>query len=259
MFAIIPVSSVGLSTVQGVSDYWVKLPIGFPPIRNLYTAGVGGVTTGVGAFIYRKKADSTVTIHSCEAAFDEDVPANTTVTLDTTDFKVGSASNKFTFAAAAAAGIIVTDSISSSLNTLRDIVAVEFWAKCSVATAASDFKLHLDEHAKCVSPLASLGVPALTAGVWRHCRVAVADASTLIAIISVGVELDVDVGACDFWIDDIKGVKSFSMQAEALTIDSFIPDDLYFALSAAVPAYDNDHMLIFLAYEGPGEDTRASN
>jgi hypothetical protein len=87
----------------------------------------------------------------------------------------------------------------------------------------------------------------------------VADASTLIAIISVGVELDVDIGACDLWIDDIRGVKTFSMQAEALTIDSFIPEDLYFALSEAIPAYDSDHMLIFLSYEGPGEDTRASN
>lgn len=258
MFAIIPVSSVGLSTVQGVSDYWVKLPIGFPPIRNLYTAGIGGVTTGVGAYIYRKKADSTVVIHSCEAQFDEDVPTGFAASLDT-DCKVGTYSNKFTIGAAASAGAIITDVISNTLNTLLGIVAIEFWAKCSIATAAADFKIHLDETAKCVSPLGSFSVPALTAGVWRHCRVAVSNASALVAIISVGVELDVDVGACDFWIDDIRGVKSFSMQAEALTIDSFIPEDLYFALSEAVPAYDGDHMLIFLSYEGPGEDTRASN
>lgn len=258
MFAIIPISSVGLSTVQGVSDYWVRLPIGFPPIRNLYTAGAGGVTTGVGAFIYRKKADSTVVIHSCEAQFDEDVPTGFAASLDT-DCKVGTYSNKFTIGAAASAGAIITDVISTTLNTLLGIVAIEFWAKCSIATAAADFKIHLDDHAKCVSPLGTYSVPALTAGVWRHCRVAVADASTLIAIISVGVELDVDVGACDFWIDDIRGVKTFSMQAEALTIDSFIPEDLYFALSAAIPAYDGDNMLIFLSYEGPGEDTRASN
>lgn len=258
MFAIIPVSSVGLSTVQGVSDYWVKLPIGFPPIRNLYTAGVGGVTTGVGAYIYRKKADSTVVIHSCEAQFDEDVPTGFAASLDT-DCKVGTYSNKFTIGAAASAGAIITDVISTTLNTLLGIVAIEFWAKCSIATAAADFKVHLDDTAKCVSPLGSFSVPALTAGVWRHCRVAVSDASVLVNIISVGVELDVDVGACNFWIDDIRGVKSFSMQAEALTIDSFIPEDLYFALSEAVPAYDGDHMLIFLSYEGPGEDTRASN
>lgn len=258
MFAIIPVSSVGLSTVQGVSDYWVKLPIGFPPIRNLYTAGIGGVTTGVGAYIYRKKADSTVVIHSCEAQFDEDVPTGFAASLDT-DCKVGTYSNKFTIGAAASAGAIITDVISATLNTLLGIVAIEFWAKCSIATAAADFKIHLDDNVKCVSPLGSFSVPALTAGVWRHCRVAVSNASALVNIISVGVELDVDVGACDFWIDDIRGVKSFSMQAEALTIDSFIPEDLYFALSEAVPAYDGDHMLIFLSYEGPGEDTRASN
>lgn len=258
MFAIIPVSSVGLSTVQGVSDYWVRLPIGFPPIRNLYTAGVGGVTTGVGAFIYRKKADSTVVIHSCEAAFDEDVPTGFAASLDT-DCKVGTYSNKFTIGASASAGAIITDSITTTLNTLLGIVAIEFWAKCSIATSAADFKIHLDDTAKCVSPLGSFDVPALTAGVWKHCRVAVSNASLLVAIISVGVELDVDVGACDFWIDDIRGVKSFSMQAEALTLDSFIPDDVYFALHEALPAYDNDHMLIFLSYEGPGEDTRASN
>ncbi len=258
MFAIIPVSSVGLSTVQGVSDFWVKLPIGFPPIRNLYTAGAGGVTTGVGAFVLRKKADSTVVLHNCEAAFDEDVPTGFAASQDT-DCKVGTYSNKFTIGAAASAGAIITDVISTTLNTLLDIVAVEFWAKCSIATAAADFKLHLDDTAKCVSPLGSYSFPALTAGVWRHCRVAVADASTLIAIISVGVEMDVDIGACDLWIDDIRGVKTFSMQAEALTIDSFIPEDLYFALSEAIPAYDSDHMLIFLSYEGPGEDSRASN
>lgn len=258
MFTIIPVLSVPLSTVQGISDYWVRLPIGAAPIRNLYTAGVGSASVG-GAFVLRKKADSTVLLLSCDAAFDEDVPAGCTVALDTTTNKVGTGCNKFTFSAAAAAGIIVTDSIGSTLNTLLSIVALEFWAKCSIATAASDFKISLDDHAKCASPIGTYGVPALQAGIWRHCRVAVADPTVLIAIISVGVEYDVDIGACDFYIDDIRAVKSYSMQIDQLTIDQFISDDVYFALSEGFEAYDSDYTLIFLAYEAPGEDTRASN
>lgn len=258
MFAIFPVLSLGLSTIQGISDYWVRLPIGVPPIRNMYTAGVGGPSVG-GAYMFRKKADSTVLIHACEVAFDEDVPAGCTVAVDTTTMKVGAGCNKFTFSAAAAAGIIVCDVITTTLNTLLSAVALEFWAKCSIDTAASDFKIHLDDTAKCVSPLGSYSVPALQAGIWRHCRVAIADPTVLIAIISVGVEYDVDIGACDFWIDDIRAVKSYSMQVEELTIDQFIVDDMYFALSEGFAAYDSDYGLICVAYEAAGEDTRASN
>ena len=153
---------------------------------------------------YRSNVSST-SIHKCSAAFDESVGSGVTVALDTEDFKSGK-SCKFTIASGASAGVLTTDSIVSKDLSSHDYV--EFWVKSTVATSAGNLKLHLDDTANCASALEVLSMPALTADTWTYVRLALSTPELDTAIISVGLEMDSDLGACVVWLDDIKAVTN---------------------------------------------------
>jgi len=154
---------------------------------------------------YRNKVTSTL-LHSCNAAFDETVDSDITVTVDTEDKKRGTGSNKFVIAAGASAGDIATDSISSKDISKYDYL--ECWVKSTVATSAGNLKILLDDSASCASPIETLDVPALTANTWTYVRIALANPETDTAIISLGLEYDSDLGACQVRLDDIKVVQN---------------------------------------------------
>src|SRR5574343_1494980 len=158
-FALFPIGDVGLSTVEGVSAYWVRLPTGSKPIRDIYTAGVPASTDGNGAVMMALGVLDSLVIYACEDAWDEDVPANYTVSLDTTDKVVGTSSVKVDIAAAAAAGTILCEVVAPG-TALPKFTHLEFWIKCSIATTAGDFKIHLDDTAKCAGAIEVLNVPA---------------------------------------------------------------------------------------------------
>ena len=154
---------------------------------------------------YRNKFTSKELL-SCDSVFDETVDSDFTVSVDTEDYKRGSASNKFVIAVGASAGDIATDSITSVNLAKYDFI--EFWIKSTVATSAGNLKILLDDSASCASPIETLNVPALTASTWKYCRVALSNPHTDTAIISVGLEYDSDLGACTVHLDDIKAVKN---------------------------------------------------
>ena len=154
---------------------------------------------------YRNKVTSTL-LHSCNAAFDETVDSDITVTVDTEDKKRGTGSNKFVIAAGASAGDIATDSISSKDISKYDYL--ECWVKSTVATSAGNLKILLDDSASCASPIETLEVPALTANTWTYVRIALANPETDTAIISIGLEYDADLNACQVRLDDIKVVQN---------------------------------------------------
>ena len=154
---------------------------------------------------YRNKFTSKELL-SCDSVFDETVDSDFTVSVDTEDYKRGSASNKFVIAVGASAGDIATDSITSVNLAKYDFI--EFWIKSTVATSAGNLKILLDDTASCASPIETLNVPALTASTWKYCRVALSNPHTDTAIISVGLEYDSDLGACTVHLDDIKAVKN---------------------------------------------------
>ena len=154
---------------------------------------------------YRNKVTSTL-LHSCNAAFDETVDSDITVTVDTEDKKRGTGSNKFVIAAGASAGDIATDSISSKDISKYDYL--ECWVKSTVATSAGNLKILLDDSASCASPIETLEVPALTANTWTYVRIALANPETDTAIISIGLEYDSDLGAFKVRLDDIKVVQN---------------------------------------------------
>ena len=154
---------------------------------------------------YRSKVTFT-TLHSCNAEFDETVDTDITVTVDTEDKKRGTGSNKFVIAGAATGGEIATDSIASKDISKYDYL--ECWVKSTVATSAGNLKILLDDSASCASPKETLYVPALTANTWTYVRMALANPETDTAIISIGLEYDSDLGACQVRLDDIKVVQN---------------------------------------------------
>ncbi len=159
----------------------------------------------INRLFYRSKISSTV-LHSCNAAFDETVDSDITVTVDTEDKKRGTGSNKFVIAAGASAGDIATDSIASKDISKYDYL--ECWIKSTVATSAGNLKILLDDSASCASPIETLEVPALTANTWTYVRMALANPETDTAIISIGLEYDADLNACQVRLDDIKVVEN---------------------------------------------------
>ena len=159
----------------------------------------------INRLFYRSKISSTV-LHSCNAAFDETVDSDITVTLDTEDKKRETGSNKFVIAAVASAGDIATDSIASKDISKYDYL--ECWIKSTVATSAGNLKILLDDSASCASPIETLEVPALTANTWTYVRMALANPETDTAIISIGLEYDADLNACQIRLDDIKVVEN---------------------------------------------------
>ena len=155
---------------------------------------------------YRYSVTS-ATVHDCESDFDEvATPTGISTELDTQDKKQGNQSLKVTYVVGAGVGAVITDSIAS--KDLSKYTHLEFWIKINLAagTSSGNLKLLLDDTANCSSPLETLSVPALTADTWKYCQVALANPESDTAIISVGLEYDLDLGACVVWLDDIKAV-----------------------------------------------------
>ena len=154
---------------------------------------------------YRSSVTSTI-LHSCNSAFDETVDSDFTVTVDTEDKKQGTGCNKFVIASGASAGDIATDSITSKDISKYDYL--ECWVKSTVATSSGNLKILLDDSASCASPLETLSIPALSADTWTYVRIKLANPELNTAIISIGLEYDSDLGACQVRLDDIKVVQN---------------------------------------------------
>ena len=231
-------AAITVSSANGVSkavaDFNGKNYRGFGSILGKLNAG-GTAFDYVGDFIspivalepfadgllYIGLKDTTV-IEDCEDAWNEFASAGITASLDTGDYKVGSGSAKFVFAAAAAAGARATEVITSTNLSLY--TGIKLWIKCSVTQAAGGLQLLLDDTAQCASVLETLDIPALVAGQWTRVYLKLANPATDIAIISIGLKYTTDVGACTIHIDDVEaenliwrmsGGEGFSQTTEA--------------------------------------------
>jgi hypothetical protein len=153
------------------------------------------------------KSTPSLEVHTCEAAWDELVDADATVTADAAIFKVGTKSCKAAIAIGmSAADIICTDSFTAKDLSLYTHLA--FWVRSSVVLAAGDIQVLLDNTAQCASPIETLNVPAVpTINTWQYCKVALATPATCTAIVSIGLKLIVDKGAMDVYIDGIVGLS----------------------------------------------------
>ena len=156
--------------------------------------------------IYYRSAVTSTILHSCNSAFDETVDSDFTVTVDTEDKKQGTGCNKFVIASGASAGDIATDSITSKDISKYDYL--ECWVKSTVATSSGNLKILLDDSASCASPLETFSITALSADTWTYVRIKLANPELNTAIISIGLEYDSDLGACQVRLDDIKVVQN---------------------------------------------------
>jgi len=191
-----PVENLSLHT-DG-STQRLDIPSGLSMVQDIY---------------YRSKVDFK-RLHACSEAFNETVDSDITVSLDTKQRKQGTQSNKFVIAAGASAGDLATDSITSKDISGYDYI--EFWVRSTVATSAGNLKLHIDDSASCASPVESISIPALSADTWTFVRDQIDNPELCSAIISVGLEMDSDLGACTVWLDDISAVKNDTAQWEKI-------------------------------------------
>lgn len=161
-----------------------------------------------------------INLHNCDALWNESVDADVTASLDDTDYRTGSGSNKFVQAAPLANGDILAtdDGVFGDLSAY----SVGFcWAKSSVnINTADDYRILLDNHANCASPDCQLSLPVLVADVWKFCQLPVVAGSfaAVSAGISVGLKLQAnDPGAATMWIDSIltgrsvAGIRAWSI------------------------------------------------
>lgn len=149
--------------------------------------------------------ESWLLVEDCEDAWDEYVGANVTSTADTTDKKVGTASAKMDVAVEAAVGRLATEAISS--KDLSPYKYLKAWVKSSIALDTGDLDILLDDDPQCVSPLKELIIPALAAGTWTQITFDMGDTSGLTAIISIGIDMNLDKGAFIFHIDQVRATK----------------------------------------------------
>ena len=159
--------------------------------------------------VWTRQSVESTQIHDATSDWDEATVANVTRTVDTQHYKRAGGSVKMVVAAGASAGLVLASKAISSLNLSKYDYA-EFWIESTVATAAGDLQLLLDDTALCVSPVETLSVPALVANTPTYCRVALANPALDTAIISVGLKYTVDIGACTVWVNDVKGVLDWT-------------------------------------------------
>jgi hypothetical protein len=150
------------------------------------------------------KSAPELVLEDCEDAWDEQVVGNVTPTLDAADFKVGSGSAKLDIAAGASVGVLASEVIAIASLALYTHIAL--WIKSSVALDAGDLQLLLDETADCASPLETIDIPALSADTWTQIRIALANPSTDLVLISIGLKMVVDKGAFIVHLDDIRAI-----------------------------------------------------
>ena len=151
-------------------------------------------------------------IEDCEDAWTAN--ANVTATADSTIKLRGTNSSKLVIAAAFTTGVAAHEAVSSIDLTTH--TGVHFWVYSTVATTAGDIRLLLDDTAACVSPLETLSIPALAANTWTPIYVAYATPANLGAVISVGLNVNVDIGAMTVYIDDVRSVLAFTGTASNL-------------------------------------------
>ncbi len=157
--------------------------------------------------IYRRASVESVVIHTATSEWNEAAaPSNITRSVDTKDYKLPPASNKFLIGTAFTTGLVSSKAITSL--DLSGYDYVEFWIKSTVATGATTLTLLLDNTALCASATETLAIPALVADTWTFVRVALANPELDTAIISVGLNVAVDYGATAgyVWINDVRAV-----------------------------------------------------
>ena len=148
--------------------------------------------------------------------------------LDNADYKTGAGSVKISVpAGVAAADKIATKDFGAVDMTDDDEVVI--WIKSSVDTNLGDLHFLIAEDAACATPDELIDIDALTAGVWKECTLTIATPAILNAVISIGLEMEVDLGECIIHIDDVRRVDTAGAAAATAKDHVFTPSQDDFA------------------------------
>lgn len=159
-------------------------------------------------------------IEDCEDAWNEGVVANVTSTLDAAVFATGAGSAKFVVAAGFTTGLIGYETVNLAGNDLDNYQALGVWIRTSVAVAANQLQIMLDDTALCASPLVTVNLPAIAAATWTHFTIPTDfTPTTAKTVISVGLNAVSDLGAIDINVDTIKAVHCpIEENSETITV-----------------------------------------
>lgn len=146
-----------------------------------------------------------------------------TWTYNTTYYKLkGTYASRNVIASAFATGLVSYINFAAvDISDTTQHTHIMFWICSSVTVAADVFRIRLSEQnaGATGATYADYAVPALTAGVWKHCCVdiitpAASSAGTfpndLNAVLSVGIVANSDPGACTVYLDDVKAGRCFT-------------------------------------------------
>ncbi|MCK5020860.1 MAG: hypothetical protein KAS32_27820 [Candidatus Peribacteraceae bacterium] len=145
--------------------------------------------------------------------------------LDTTDYKVGTASARVdTVATGATTRLMFEDFAALNLTGYTKILC---WIKSSVVQALGDCQFLLDDVGGSVVPtVEQIDIPVLVANVWKFCSLTIAVPAACGAIISCGLYQVVNLADMSMWIDAIDaarttvGIREWSMDIGAEVVDS---------------------------------------
>jgi len=141
------------------------------------------------------------TVDDCDVIWSVDGQGNS-VTLDTGDKQQGTASMKVDIAVGHTTGLVCHHNLSPL--DLTDADLIRFWIKSNTNVNADVLQITLDNTQGCGSPVKSINVPALVAGVWHEHQVVMGDTSGLDAVACIGVNVAVDQGAISIWLDNVR-------------------------------------------------------
>lgn len=194
--ALLEVYGTSLVTKQDITTF--TLP-------EHYEYSITGFTA-VNKVEYESDIGTEVIIDKCDTVWDNP-DTDVTATLDNTYMVEGNGCLKLVVAAGCAANdILCTNTIDSTDISECDQVEISIYS--SVALAAGDLQLLLDNTASCASPVETLDIPATAINTQTRHIITLANPLSDTAIISVGVKMVTDKGAFTCYVDYIRAVKN---------------------------------------------------
>lgn len=203
-------SEIGLAELEVYAKSFVdKFDTTVFTEKERYTYSIPSGFIAIDQIEYVYSTDKYTVLCNCDTTWSESVDSDVTVTIDTQMMREGSGCVKMVVAAGASAGDVLATASIPSVD-ISGCTEVELWVYSTVALAAADLQLLLDDTASCASALESLDIPATTAKVWTRHIISLANPASDTAIISLGAKMVVDKGAFTLYVDFIKAVNANS-------------------------------------------------
>ena len=161
------------------------------------------------------------TVEDCEDAWNEVSPTGGTITAGAPNKVVGTNCVKIAMAANAAVGIIASEVITTT--DLSGMKYLTCYIMCTIGVAAGDLQLCIDNTAQCASPVKAIDIPALRANVMNFVVLPLGTSGTgQNAIISVGLKMVTDLGACDVYIDHVQAWPDYPTTGDGVDVSGYM-------------------------------------